>query len=77
MLSGKGAKTQYTEAEAAELLGISVDQIRSLVDRHILDGDVPPTPDAPVPGTYSRSELLVLRFLAGQQSLHAVSTQRL
>ena len=69
MLPGKSAKAQFTEAEAAEFLGISVDQLRSLVDRHILDGEAVVDPQRAAPSTYSRSELLVLRYLASQQCL--------
>jgi hypothetical protein len=57
------AKSQYSEAEAAEELGISVAQLRTMIRSHVIDRDedlnnVPVT-------TFQPSDLLILRLLAG------------
>ncbi len=57
------AKSQYSEAEAAEELGISVVQLRTMIRSHVVDRDedlnnVPVT-------TFQPSDLLILRLLAG------------
>ena len=59
---GKG---QYSEAEAAEELGITVAQLRTMIRSHVVDRDedlnnVPAT-------TFQPSDLLVLRLLTGRQ----------
>ncbi|MBI1897249.1 MAG: hypothetical protein HYZ57_14795 [Acidobacteria bacterium] len=54
-------KAQYTEAEAAELLGVSVEQLRALVQSHITRGEQ----DLDSSLTFQASDLLVLRVLAG------------
>ena len=60
---GKG---QYSEAEAAEQLGISVAQLRTMIRCHVVDKDedlnnVPVT-------TFQPSDLLILRLLTGMQT---------
>ena len=57
---GKG---QYSEAEAAEELGISVAQLRTMIRSHVVDRDedlnnIPVT-------TFQPSDLLILRLLTG------------
>jgi hypothetical protein len=57
---GKG---QYSEAEAAEELGITVAQLRTMIRSHVVDRDedlnnVPVT-------TFQPSDLLILRLLTG------------
>ena len=59
----KAVKSQYTEAEVAEELRISVDALRKLIRSHVVDrdedvGNIPAT-------TFQPSDLLVLRLLAG------------
>jgi hypothetical protein len=56
-------KSQYSESEAAEELGISVSQLRTMIRSHVVDRDedinnVPVT-------TFQPSDLLILRLLAG------------
>jgi hypothetical protein len=56
-------KSQYSETEAAEELGISVAQLRTMIRSHVVDRDedlsnVPAT-------TFQPSDLLILRLLAG------------
>lgn len=57
----KPGKSQYTEAEVAEELRISVDALRKLIRSHVVDrdedvGNIPST-------TFQPSDLLVLRLL--------------
>lgn len=60
------AKSQYSEIEAAEELGVSVDQLRVIIRSHVVERDedlnnVPVT-------TFQPSDLLILRLLAGRGS---------
>jgi hypothetical protein len=63
ILAGKTNKTQYSEAEAARELGVSVEQLRSLIRSHVAESDedinnVPAT-------SFHPSDLLLLKlFLA-------------
>ena len=62
--AGRVVKTQYSETEAAEELGISITQLRTMIRSHVIDRDedlnnVPAT-------TFQPSDLLVLRLLAGK-----------
>ena len=63
MAQGKIRKTYYSEAEAANVLGISVEQLRSLIRNHIVEHeeDLLNVPRA----NFHPSDLLLLRFLAG------------
>jgi hypothetical protein len=66
MQLNRTGKTQYSETEAAEELGISVEQLRGMIRSHVVDreedlNNVPVT-------TFQPSDLLVLRLLAGRQS---------
>ena len=57
-------KSEFTEAEAAEELGVSLDQFRTMVRKHILDCDED-LKNLPV-ATFQLSDLLILRMLAGR-----------
>ena len=62
-VSSRPGKGQYSEAEAAEELGISVLQLRTMIRSHVVDRDedlnnVPVT-------TFQPSDLLILRLLTG------------
>ncbi len=59
----KAQKIQYSEHEAADLLGVSIDQLRSLVRDYIVK-DATASVDTSVP-TYHPSDLVVLRILTG------------
>lgn len=59
-------KSQYSEAEAAEELGVSVEQLRSMIRSHVVERDEDLT-NVPVT-TFQPSDLLVLRLLAGRKS---------
>jgi hypothetical protein len=63
-LPSKQNKTQYSETEAAQELGFTVDQLRVLIRRHIAETDE----DLNHIGiaTFHASDLLILKILAGQ-----------
>jgi hypothetical protein len=54
-------KSQYSETEAAEELGVSVDQLRFMIRSHVVDRDEDLT-NVPVT-TFQPSDLLILRLL--------------
>jgi hypothetical protein len=61
----KPGKSQYSETEAAEELGISIAQLRTMIRSHVVEHDddltnVPAT-------TFQPSDLLILRLLSGKQ----------
>ena len=59
-LAGKSNKTQYSEAEAARELGLSIEQLRSLIRSHIAESDADLTN---VPATsFHPSDLLLLKL---------------
>jgi len=63
LITTRTGRSQYSEAEAAEELGISVDRLRTMIRSHVIDRDedlnnVPAT-------TFQPSDLLILRLLAG------------
>jgi hypothetical protein len=59
----RSVKSQYSEVEAAEELGISVDKLRTMIRSHVVDRDEDLT-NVPVT-TFQPSDLLILRLLAG------------
>jgi hypothetical protein len=59
----KAQKIQYSEHEAANLLGVTIDQLRSLVRDYIVKDTTAPV-DTSVPA-YHPSDLVVLRILIG------------
>lgn len=59
----RAVKSQYSEAEAAEELGISVAQLRAMIRNHVIDRDEDLNNVAVT--TFRSSDLLVLRLLAG------------
>jgi len=66
MQLSRTGKSQYSETEAAEELGVSVDQLRSMIRSHVVDRDEDLT-NVPVT-TFQPSDLLVLRLLSGMRS---------
>ena len=61
----KPSKSHYSEAEAASEIGVSVDDLRSLIKSTIVDkeedlNNVPQT-------TYQPSDLVLMRFLVMQR----------
>ncbi len=71
-ISGKLQKTQYSESEAAQVLGVSVDELQQLVRRHIAAGGDDELPFLSQTH-YQPSDLLLLRILAAQSPLSAES----
>ena len=64
-VSGRPGKGQYSEAEAAEQLGISVLQLRTMIRSHVVDKDEDLNN---VPAhTFQPSDLLILRLLTSKQ----------
>jgi hypothetical protein len=64
----KMGKSQFSETEAAEELGVSVPQLRTMIRSHVVDRDedlnnVPVT-------TFQPSDLLVLKLLSGMRPSH-------
>jgi hypothetical protein len=64
-LSTKFNQTQYSEGEAARELGVTVDQLRSLIRSHIAQSDEDLNHIAVA--SFHPSDLLVLKILAGQK----------
>ena len=63
MPPNKISKAQYSEAEAAEELRITVTDLRAMIRHHVIDRD---EDLSNVPATkFQASDLLVLRLLAG------------
>jgi hypothetical protein len=71
MITVKPHKSQYSETEAAEALGVSIDELRRLIRRHIVgdEDDLAPLSQA----NFQPSDLLLLRILAGRCPLPAAS----
>ena len=65
-LPTKQNKTQYSEAEAAQELGMSVEQLRVLIRNHIAQSDEDLNHIAMA--SFHPSDLLVLKILAGQST---------
>jgi hypothetical protein len=65
-LPSKQNKTQYSEVEAAQELGVSVEQLRVLIRNHIAKSDEDLAHIAVA--TFHPSDLLVLKILAGQSA---------
>lgn len=63
-ISIKTNHTQYSEAEAAQELGVTVDQLRKLIRSHIAQTDEDLNHIAVA--SFHASDLLVLKILAGQ-----------
>ncbi len=58
-------KSQYTETEAAEELGISITQLRSMIRSHVVERDEDLN-NVPV-HTFQASDLVILRLLTNMQ----------
>lgn len=59
--STRTGKSQYSEAEAAEELGISVPELRTMVRSHVVDRDE--DLDNLATTTFQPSDLLILRLM--------------
>ncbi|MBY0503662.1 MAG: hypothetical protein K2X03_07125 [Bryobacteraceae bacterium] len=60
--TSKPQKTQYTAEEAASVLGVSIEQLHTLIRQHLAveDGDMSNV----IQTQFQASDLLLLRFLA-------------
>jgi hypothetical protein len=63
LVTTRAGKSQYSENEAAEELGVSVEQLRRMIRSHVVDRDED-VHNIPVT-TFQPSDLLILRLLAG------------
>ncbi len=63
MPAGKPNKTEYSELEAAQALGVSVEQLRALIRSHIAQSEDDLNHVAVA--SFHPSDLLVLKILAG------------
>ena len=59
-------KSQYSDVEAAEELGISVPDLRKMIRSHVVERDEDLN-NVPV-HTFQPSDMLILRLLTGQQT---------
>jgi hypothetical protein len=57
----KPFRVEYSEIEAADMLGISVDHLRTLVKSHIVKDEEPSV----TVESFHQSDLLLLRLLGG------------
>jgi len=64
MPPNRTGKSHYSEAEAAEELGISTEQLRTMIRSHVVDRDEDLTNVAAT--TFQPSDLLILRLLAAK-----------
>ena len=66
MLAQKPTKSHYSEVEAADALGFSVDQLRDLIRNYVVvaEEDLSNVPNA----TFQPSDILLLRILSGLQA---------
>jgi hypothetical protein len=70
----KPTKSHYSEAEAAVALGVSIDDLRTLIRRHLLKPDEDPSTVASA--TFQPSDLLILRMvLSGMRPLEPVEAE--
>ncbi len=63
--TGRPGKSQYSEAEAAEELGITVEQLRTMIRSHVIDREEDLSNVSAT--AFHPSDLLVLRLIAGNQ----------
>jgi hypothetical protein len=64
MLVSKQPRVQYSEIEAAEILGVTVEQLRSLVKSHIVKDE--PDGAAVSVTSFHATDLVLLRILAAK-----------
>jgi hypothetical protein len=60
MVPWEAGKSEYTETEAASILGMSVDQLRALVRQHVVTEDE----GEGIVTSYRQTDLLMLKMLA-------------
>jgi DNA-binding transcriptional MerR regulator len=65
MHPAKEPKVQYSESDAAQILGVSIDQLRVLVKTHIVKEEEVGNGSVSI---FQPADLLVLRILSGMSS---------
>jgi DNA-binding transcriptional MerR regulator len=65
MHPAKEPKVQYSESDAAQILGVSIDQLRILVKNHIVKEEEFGNGSVSI---FQPADLLVLRILSGMSS---------
>ncbi len=72
-MPGKINKSYYSESEAARAMGLSIDELRALVRRHIVDSeeDMSNCPKA----TFYPADLVVLRLLSAKAAAAATNSR--
>jgi DNA-binding transcriptional MerR regulator len=65
MHPAKEPKVQYSESDAAQILGVSIDQLRILVKNHIVKEEEVGNGSVSI---FQPADLLVLRILSGMSS---------
>ena len=69
MAQHRTAKSQYSETEAAAVIGVSVDQLRTLIRQHVTVPDE--AGEESKATTFQPSDLVLLRILARQAPVQA------
>jgi hypothetical protein len=69
MILSKMTKTQYSEAEAASALGVTVHELRALIRKHIAGADVDSVPPLSV---FEPSDVVILKLLTGRLNSSSV-----
>ena len=64
MVPWEAGKSEYTETEAASILGMSVDQLRALVRQHVVVEDE----GEGIVATYRPTDLLMLKMLSQREA---------
>jgi hypothetical protein len=72
MLPVKSPRVRYSENEAAQMLGLSVGELRILVKNHIVKEEETANGTVTV---FQASDLLVLRILAGMSNQQQAAMQ--
>jgi hypothetical protein len=71
-MPGKNTRSYYSESEAARSMGLSVEELRALIRRHIVDSeeDMSNCPKA----TFYPADLIVLRLLSSKTAAAATNS---
>ena len=66
MIAARPNRAHYSETEAAEAVGVSVEKLRELVRCHVMGGEEEPANLSSA--HFQPSDVLLLRLLAAQQA---------
>jgi hypothetical protein len=74
MVEWISGKVEYTEEEAASVLGVSIGELRALVRTHVTKDDADrEEAEIPLP-TFRPSDILLLKMLSGSRTEHTRAT---